>query len=92
MSSRFYLAFAKIFNVSSWLNMIVALVAASVNNKIITLASIILALSCATLTCIFYIIYVHTRNKEDLEVIKEIDRQIRGQKIKIKDVDKNKDE
>jgi len=82
MPSNFYLAFTKIFVLASWINLIPGFIAYFINESALTFWSIALAFTCAALAIIFYIIYRKVSNREDLEIIKEIDKQLNGKKDK----------
>lgn len=85
MNSQFYLSFTKIFVVASWINASLSLVATilfmnDTTSIFIVVLSIAMCLVCAVCACIFYFIYRRVSNREDLEIIQEIDKQLRGNK------------
>lgn len=84
MNSMFYLRFCKIFLIAAFLNAALSLVAVCINaERILTICSVALVLACLGLACVFYIIYRNISDKEDLEIIKEVDKYLK---------EKNRDE
>ena len=82
MSSNTYASFSKIFIIASWINTILTLVTylvVSSNEKsTLVICSLSLALFSAACACIFYIMYRRARNREDLEIIKQLDEELRN--------------
>ena len=80
MNSLQILGCSKVFIIGSWLNIIPGFVAYFLGNSHIMLLSYILFFVCVACAIIFYFIYRHVSDKEDWEIIKQMDEEFNKNK------------